>query len=80
MKKKRIQILQPLKNCCAGSALNRQILHGRNGIATANGEKETFFTHLVTAFLSSKAAGFFQQFVPITSSTTKLGRACIWIC
>jgi hypothetical protein len=31
-------------------------------------------------FLSSVAAGFFQQFVPITSSTTKLGRACIWIC
>jgi hypothetical protein len=38
-----------------------------------NGEKETFFTHLLTAFLSSTAAGFFQQFVPITSSTTKLG-------
>ncbi len=35
MKKKRIPIFQPLKNCCAGSALNRQILHGRNGIATA---------------------------------------------
>ncbi len=33
--KKRMQILQPLENCYGGSALNRQILHGRNCIATA---------------------------------------------